>query len=173
MKRLIICLCFLLPHTLFADDRWDEAVVDLIIKAHRHSDKISDRMDYLTQEFVEEQSPYVAEPLWEIFATHSDTQTQLREIPSGSILQFVRPRYDLVEWIGTLMHVSHQGIVVHKGNQVMLRHASTSTDKVTEEPLQDYLEKYWLSESCNRAWDEEYRNCMRGINILKPKSIEN
>ena len=111
--------------------------------------------------------PYL--PLWQIFAPNSDPQAQLKAIPSGAILQFVRPRYDLIEWIGTLMHVSHQGIVIHKNNQVMLRHASTSTDSVIEEPLEDYLAKYWLSETCNRAWDEEPKNCLRGVNILMPK----
>ncbi len=108
-------------------------------------------------------------PLWQLFAPHSDTDEQLQAIPSGAILQFVRPRYDLIQWIGTLMHVSHQGIVVHRDNEVLLRHASTSTKRVTEEPLKDYLEKYWLSETCNRAWDEAPRNCLRGINILMPQ----
>jgi hypothetical protein len=335
MKRFILCLCLLLPQTLLADDRWDDAIIELIIKAHAYSDTTTGRIEYLTREFVATENSYVAEPLgegqdsyfsqkplyrldvfdcttfvetmlamavtplnaqrkiilqdfqnninairykqgivsfytrnhfpsadwipnniaagfvedisnevaqrfgetqtlpayinkqswyehltidriciageddsqypncsasedireqrlvilkqtgheqanntfssipylplWEIFAPRSDTEQQLREIPSGAILQFVRPRYDLVEWIGTRMHVSHQGIVVHKANQVMLRHASTTTDKVTEEPLKEYLEKYWLSESCNRAWDDEYRNCMRGINILLPR----
>ncbi len=335
MKQFLICLCLLLPHALFAEDRWDEDVVELIIKAHAYSDSVTGRIEYLTREFVETKNPYVAEPLgegsnadynqkplyrldvfdcttfvetmlamattsldpsrkimlkdfqnninairyndgfvsfytrnhfpsadwipnnitagfvedisnevalrfgetetlpayidkkawyeyltidriciageddsqypncsasndireeslatlkqtghehanntfasipylplWEIFAPDSNTAEQLQEIPSGAILQFVRPRYDLVEWIGTLMHVSHQGIVVHKGGQVLLRHASTTTDTVTEEPLKDYLEKYWLSETCNRAWDEEYKNCLRGINILMPR----
>ncbi len=111
--------------------------------------------------------PYL--PLWQIFAPGSDTKAQLQAIPNGSILQFVRPRYDLREWIGTLMHVSHQGIIIHKNDQVLLRHASTTTKQVTEEPLEAYLKKYWLSETCNRAWDEEPRNCLQGINILKPK----
>jgi len=42
--------------------------------------------------------PYV--PLWEFFAPRSDINAQLKAIPHGAIIQIVRPRYDLREWIG-------------------------------------------------------------------------
>ncbi len=133
------------------------------------------RLDWLkksgetTTENLVASLPYL--PLWEIYAPGSDMNKQLKAIPSGSIIQIVRPRYDLKEWIGTMMHVSHQGIVVHdKNGQVLLRHASTSTNKIIEEPLVTYLDRYWLSTTCNRGWDEEAKNCIRGINILQPNA---
>lgn len=111
--------------------------------------------------------PYL--PLWELFGKFSDMKGQLDELPNGSIIQIVRPRYDLREWIGTRMHVSHQGIVIQQpGKPAMLRHASTTAKQVVEEPLEDYLYKYWRSEKCNQPWDEGARNCIRGVNVLVP-----
>lgn len=147
------------------DTQYPNCSADDDIRENRLAILKQSGQNYATNVFAS--IPYL--PLWQIFAPGSDTDAQLQAIPTGAILQFVRPRYDLIEWIGTLMHVSHQGIVIHRDDEVLLRHASTTTDQVTEERLADYLEKYWLSETCNRAWEEEPRNCLRGVNILMPK----
>jgi hypothetical protein len=67
----------------------------------------------------------------------------LRKIPHGSIVNFVRPNWDLTESIGTHMNVSHQGLIFQRRNGTYLKHASNSGDKrVTEVPLLDYLKKF-------------------------------
>lgn len=67
----------------------------------------------------------------------------LKLIPNGSIVNFVRPNWDLTESVGTHMNVSHQGFVFQKKDGTYLRHASTSADKkVMEVPFLDYLKKY-------------------------------
>ncbi|MCP3943573.1 MAG: DUF1460 domain-containing protein [Desulfobacteraceae bacterium] len=69
-------------------------------------------------------------PLWQIFVFPSLTKEQLANIPSGSIIQFVRPRYDLRDFINTRMHVSHQGIVIQSPDKgTLLRHVSSSLSK--------------------------------------------
>lgn len=67
----------------------------------------------------------------------------LKLIPNGSIINFVRPNWDLTESIGTHMNVSHQGFIFQKKDGTYLRHASTSAEKrVMEVSLLDYLKKY-------------------------------
>jgi len=67
----------------------------------------------------------------------------LRTIPHGSVINFVRPNWDLTSSAGTHLNVSHQGFVFQHSGQTWLRHASPSgTQTVREEPLLDYLRKY-------------------------------
>lgn len=65
----------------------------------------------------------------------------LKNIPNGSIVNFVRPNWDLTDVIGTHMNVSHQGLVFKKKAGIFLRHAS-SAGKVAEILLLDYLKKF-------------------------------
>lgn len=67
----------------------------------------------------------------------------LKLIPHGSVVNFVRPNWDLTASIGTHMNVSHQGIIFQRRNGTYLRHASVSgIKKVMEVPLFDYLKKF-------------------------------
>ncbi len=67
----------------------------------------------------------------------------LKKIPHGSLINFVRPNWDLTESIGTHMNVSHQGLIFQFRNGTYLRHASNSgTKKVMDIPLLDYLKKF-------------------------------
>lgn len=78
----------------------------------------------------------------------------LKRIPHGSIVNFVRPNWDLTEGGGTHMNVSHQGFLFRKGNVLYLRHAST-TGLVKEEVFLDYLKKF-----VNHA-------TLKGIHLMK------
>ncbi|MCE3011209.1 MAG: DUF1460 domain-containing protein [Proteobacteria bacterium] len=62
-------------------------------------------------------------------------------IPHGSIVNIVRPNWQLEDKIGTNMNVSHQGFVIHKEDGVYLRHASQTAMKVVDESLDNYLLK--------------------------------
>jgi hypothetical protein len=67
----------------------------------------------------------------------------LDRIPHGSLVNFVRPNWDIRHLIGTHMNVSHQGLLFRKGRVLVLRHASNSEDKkVSELPFIDYLSKF-------------------------------
>lgn len=65
----------------------------------------------------------------------------LSKIPHGTIVNFVRPNWDLTQAAGTHMNVSHQGFLFRKGRTLYLRHAST-TGVVKEEIFLDYLKKF-------------------------------
>lgn len=65
----------------------------------------------------------------------------LAKIPTGSIVNFVRPNWDLTDLIGTHQNISHQGFIFKRNNVVYLRHAST-TGAVKEEPFLEYLKKF-------------------------------
>lgn len=70
-----------------------------------------------------------------------DAVTQ-EKIPSGSIVNFISPNWDLGADVGTLMDVSHQGLLIQKKGRLYLRHASSHARKVQDVPLTDYLQKF-------------------------------
>ncbi len=78
----------------------------------------------------------------------------LDKIPDGSIVNFVRPNWDLTEVAGTHQNISHQGFLFRKGKQLYLRHAST-TGKVEELPFIDYLRKF------------QNHGTLKGIHLMK------
>ena len=63
----------------------------------------------------------------------------LNKIPSGTLVNFVRPNWDLTQDYGTHQNISHQGFLFRKGTVLYLRHAGTGTKKVDELPFIDYL----------------------------------
>ena len=65
----------------------------------------------------------------------------LKKIPNATIVNFVRPNWDLTDVAGTHMNVSHQGLIFQKKEGTYLRHAST-TGKVMEVVLLEYLKKF-------------------------------
>jgi hypothetical protein len=78
----------------------------------------------------------------------------LKKIPHGSIVNFVRPNWDLTDVIGTHMNVSHQGFIFQTRAGTILRHAST-TGRVMEVPLIEYLKKF------------ENHPTMKGIHLMQ------
>lgn len=65
----------------------------------------------------------------------------LTKIPSGAIVNFVRPNWDLTQIAGTHQNISHQGFLFRINKVLYLRHAST-TGKVEELPFIDYLKRF-------------------------------
>lgn len=65
----------------------------------------------------------------------------INRIPSGSLVNFVRPNWDLTQVAGTHQNISHQGFLFKVNNLLYLRHAST-TGKVEQVPFIDYLKKF-------------------------------
>jgi hypothetical protein len=65
----------------------------------------------------------------------------LSNIPTGTIVNFVRPNWDLTEAAGTHQNISHQGFLFRIKGVLTLRHASTA-GKVEELPFLDYLKRF-------------------------------
>lgn len=65
----------------------------------------------------------------------------LNKVPQGSLVNFVRPNWDLTEAAGTHQNISHQGLLFWNKTKLYLRHAST-TGKVENVLSLDYLKKF-------------------------------
>ncbi len=61
------------------------------------------------------------------------------QIPSGAIIEIVRPNWPLKAIIGTNLDISHIGFAFWKGDTLYFRQASSSAHKVIDIPLLDYL----------------------------------
>lgn len=64
------------------------------------------------------------------------------QIPNGSIIQIVRPNWQLKELIGSNLNISHLGFAIRKDNQLLFREASSIENKVIDIPLIEYLHGY-------------------------------
>ena len=80
----------------------------------------------------------------------------IESIPNGSIINIVRPNWNLTQKIGTYLNISHQGFAIWKKNKLYYRHASSLPKKIiTDTILKDYLKIFLDSKS------------LKGINILQ------
>lgn len=78
----------------------------------------------------------------------------IKSIPHGSIINIVRPNWDLTDSIGTHLNVSHQGIAIWNYGKLYYRHASSFPHKIVKDTaFKEYFSKYLGSET------------LKGINI--------
>ncbi|MCR9192918.1 MAG: DUF1460 domain-containing protein [Gammaproteobacteria bacterium] len=63
----------------------------------------------------------------------------LPQIPNISVIEIVRPNWDLTRAIGTHLNVSHLGIAIREHGVLYFYQASTIGKKVQKAPLIDYL----------------------------------
>jgi hypothetical protein len=64
------------------------------------------------------------------------------QVPHASVIEIVRPNWNLKEKIGTNLHVSHVGFAIRKNDRLYFRHASSEEKCVVEILLSDYLKNY-------------------------------
>ena len=86
--------------------------------------------------------PYL--PLHELFDDNKMPREHLfQQIPSVSVIEIVRPNWNLKEKIGTNLHVSHVGFALRDTNgELFFRHASSEEKKVVSVKLSEYLSTY-------------------------------
>lgn len=89
----------------------------------------------------------------------SINQSLLDRIPSGSLISMVRPDYDIKEWIGTNMNITHQSIAIRKNSILYLRHASETKETVVDEDFVRYFSQYLVSPT------------LKGFNVQKLKTV--
>lgn len=112
---------------------------ELVVPMATQSEKES-----LLEELHNESVNYVARPATVSYIAIDTIVARpviLNKIPSGTVVNFVRPNWDLTEAIGTHQNISHQGFLFRIGKVLYLRHAST-TGNVMELPFLDYLKKF-------------------------------
>ncbi len=65
------------------------------------------------------------------------------ELKANALLvNFVRPDWDTVRFIGTRIDVSHQALILLKGDGIVMRHASAAKGRVVEEDFLEYARFY-------------------------------
>jgi hypothetical protein len=99
----------------------------------------------------EAEVPYI--PLTVLFGPRGDEI--FSRIRSGSVINVVRPNWDLVKLIGTHMNISHQGFAVRKDGTLYFMEASAVLKKTTMVPMVEYLRGYLTSPT------------IKGINVLE------
>ena len=99
--------------------------------------------------------PYL--PLSIIFDAQSNAnETILSQIPDLSIIEIVRPNWDMRKEIGTHLNVSHLGFAFRNAQgELIFRHASSLIGKVVELPLTQYLRERMANST------------IKGINVQK------
>lgn len=101
-------------------------------------------------------------PLTRLFNKAGKADLQLfKQIPNASIIEIVRPNWDLRQQIGSALNVSHLGFAIWKNNILYFREASSIQHKVIDVVLIDYLLKARMSPT------------IKGINIqiVLPKNM--
>lgn len=83
--------------------------------------------------------PYL--PLTKLFDEKKNPCVEIfNQIPHASIIEIVRPNWNLKDKIGTNLHVSHLGFSIRKpSSELFFRHASSEQKCVVEVLLSDYL----------------------------------
>jgi len=103
--------------------------------------------------------PYI--PLSVLFDKNGQANMSLfNQIPDATIIEIVRPNWDVTQKIGTHMNISHIGFAIWKNNTLFFRAANSEYSRVTDIPLVDYLRNTLKSPT------------IKGINvqIVLPKS---
>lgn len=115
-------------------------------------EKLLDRLHAEGRKFTPQEAtvPYI--PLTALFGPDGDALFE--RIPSGSVVNIVRPDWDLVAQIGTHLNISHQGFAVRQNGVLYFLEASEIYGKVALVPLDDYLRPYLDSPT------------IKGINVL-------
>lgn len=93
-------------------------------------------------EAVEPSIPYIS--LEDVF-TGEDLQVNealLAKIPTGAIINIVRPNWNLEKYIGTNLNISHQGIAIWKDGVLYYRNGSSKEKKVTDYPFIETFKGY-------------------------------
>ena len=105
------------------------------------------------------QLPYL--PLSDLFDKEGHENDYLfNQIPNASIIEIVRPNWDLTSSIGTHQNLSHIGFVFKKDGKLIFRDASQLKGAVSDTLLVEYLRRYINHET------------IKGINIqlILPKN---
>lgn len=95
-----------------------------------------------------------------LFDEHQNARQEIfQQIPQGAIIEIVRPQWNLEDKIGTRLDISHLGFAIWKNNVLYFRNASSISQRVLDEKLENYLKKTLDSPT------------IKGIHIEKPQEI--
>lgn len=97
-------------------------------------------------------------PLTALFDANDNPNNMLFiQIPHASIIEIIRPNWDLTSQIGTHLNVSHMGFAIWKNHRLYFREASSLEGKVIDTPFIEYARSLKNSPT------------IKGINIQIPR----
>lgn len=83
-------------------------------------------------------TPYL--PLEVLLDHHDAIPAQFKsQLPTATIVEIVRPNWNLVQQIGTRINISHLGFLFHFDGELIFRHASKDQQCVSDQSLEKYL----------------------------------
>lgn len=113
-----------------------------------------DALRNLSKQVHAEKSQVAYIPLTALFHADGTPNTAIfRQIPSSSIIEIVRPNWDLEKMIGTHLNISHMGFAIRTPHGLFFREASSLEHRVMDTPLIPYLQQYL------------HNSTVKGINI--------
>ena len=114
-------------------------------------------LHHIANQVQQEKSVLLYLPMTKLFDSQKKPQLDIfAQIPSGSIIEIVRPNWNLKKLIGTNLDISHLGFAVRTNKNLMYREASSIEKKVIDVPLIAYLRQYLESDT------------VKGINVQVP-----
>jgi hypothetical protein len=78
-------------------------------------------------------------PIQALVTKDSNSQYLINQIPSGALIEIVRPNWDVTQIIGTHLNVSHMGFAIREGQDLYFYQASNLENKILKTLLVDYL----------------------------------
>jgi len=93
------------------------------------------------QQAIEAKTPYLR--LKQLFTKAGKARAYLlNQRPGVSVVEIVRPNWDLTKAAGTHLNISHLGFAIRKNGILIYREASSVENKIIDIPLTTYLKKY-------------------------------
>lgn len=122
----------------------------LLLKLHAFGEKSSILISHM---------PYL--PLVALYAKNKKPiQSMFAKIPNGTIIEIVRPNWNIRKLVGTNLNISHLGFAVRIDGVLYFREASSLEDKIIDIPLEKYLANYLESPTVKGI-------SILGINLIK------
>ncbi len=112
----------------------------LLAKAQIDATRLLQQLGHASSQFKAQTVGINYLPLTALFTQQGlPKEAIFKQIPDGSIVEIVRPNWDVSARIGTRLHVSHLGFAVRVNDVLLFRHASSEAAHVVQVSLQDYL----------------------------------
>lgn len=128
----------------------------------RKSEQLLNDLHDLSQQVQKEQSAMLYLPISKLFDNAGNpNQYIFDQIPDASIIDIIRPNWDLVKQIGTSLHVSHVGFAIRNNGELYYREASSVENKIIDIPLTEYLQQY----------DNNPNTTVKGIAVLAVRPL--
>jgi len=107
------------------------------------TEKLLDKLRNLANKVQQEQGAMLYIPLSKLFDRNGEPNQHLfDQIPHASIIDIIRPNWNLKKLIGTNLNVSHFGFAIRDNGELYYREASSVANKIIDVPLTEYLQQY-------------------------------